>query len=1383
VPDAIIVCAIWFNITSLAVITHPSTLQAQMQTSRIQEAKSDSCAKPGDDVALELSPRQGELCWDYGTPYKDTSCVQPGPSNFRLSLEANCHDFGKIPLDRPPRYWTLGISNRGANAIKITELLVEGTITISDEIVSLEPCQKVDLKTCMYLTEPGRFKQTIIIKCEEPCEPVSFTLYATGVVPVLQADKSIIDFETVLTDSFVIKELIIRNVGEDILTIEKTYIRNTAPNCAFTIVERLPDKISPMEQDTISIRFSPRDTNACKDTLILESDSYVNKINHIELTGQGFLGPVLRPSFLAHSFGNICPGQSDSVRLGIRNGGNEPLVVDSLSSNNPKLFPVPPFADTLMKGESREVWLEYRPRKWLSSGSDSAQITIHAQADTADSVVALSGTTPQFPGILVPNDTLRFAATPIFCRVDSNFFTLINNGACSLFVDTISVVHQTNVFTPRLTQTSLAPNERKTIWLDFKPNQADTFNDTLKLTYRFGDADSVALFGIGLSGANAMFDQTSHDFGALCLQESASWSFTLKNTGYCALDITEIIQAWPEVFKIYPQQKTIHPQEEQTFVVKFDPPAHGDFEDTLRFETAAGILTPAITLRGQGLTFELEASPEVLAFGEVQLESVRILSFPLINRASHSVEIDTVEFNATKCGFSLLSPQTPFSLSSGEDTTVSIKFKPDTLGDCKDTLKIIHDATCARDRVILCGVGIAPKLCAPDSHDFGAVQISGTTMWPFQLEDCGNDTLKIAQIIPPTQSNIFKLELLGGDLLPGERRNGKVTFCPQDRETYSDSIVIFSSAWRNSRHVIRLSGEGKDFIGPSITHQSICIWTQGVDLPLTAAFTDNLGHVSNRKLCYRMGGASNFTCSDLSDNDTSSSTTISGALLGERGLEYYFEGTDADGHTTRAPSQTEVYAVSVRLPEGLCRPVPFHVGDTEQDYRMISIPLVLKYSSVDSLLQKGGFTEANHTAWRLFDYTNGNLVEFTTATKNSFRRFRPGRAFWFITNGFGDGFSSGNSFWQILKQQGKAFCSDSVRTVATSSIGCPQNQHNFIALEPSWNMIANPFTNPIPKKWLQQFDGADSTIHMRLLAYDGCWKLAPDSLQAWEGYAIKIGEPIQVIFAEQTQAAPTDPLPCSGNAPECWTLQIIARSGEHEDAVSYAGVRADANAEWDRYDLFDPPTIGACVNVAFPHFNWAQYPDRYAGDFRSPFANGEVWEFEVKSNLKESKITLITKNSVNFPSHLSVYIYDKNRQALQNLREKADYTFNNLGELLPGRFELLIGTLDFVQSRTTAIANNLPDEIQLYQNFPNPFNQETIFSFYLPQAAPVTLKVFDVLGREVRVLSDNETWEKGRNFLGWDSRNQTGSSIGSGVYFLSFTAGTFKQQLRVTLAK
>ncbi|MCL5027677.1 MAG: T9SS type A sorting domain-containing protein [Bacteroidetes bacterium] len=73
----------------------------------------------------------------------------------------------------------------------------------------------------------------------------------------------------------------------------------------------------------------------------------------------------------------------------------------------------------------------------------------------------------------------------------------------------------------------------------------------------------------------------------------------------------------------------------------------------------------------------------------------------------------------------------------------------------------------------------------------------------------------------------------------------------------------------------------------------------------------------------------------------------------------------------------------------------------------------------------------------------------------------------------------------------------------------------------------------------------------------------------------------------------------------------------------------------------------------------------------------------------------------------------------------------------------------------------IPSQITLYQNYPNPFNPTTVISYQLPEAGYVTLKVFDLLGREVVTLIDE--YKQAGSYASQLSTNDL--QLSSGVYF------------------
>jgi hypothetical protein len=89
----------------------------------------------------------------------------------------------------------------------------------------------------------------------------------------------------------------------------------------------------------------------------------------------------------------------------------------------------------------------------------------------------------------------------------------------------------------------------------------------------------------------------------------------------------------------------------------------------------------------------------------------------------------------------------------------------------------------------------------------------------------------------------------------------------------------------------------------------------------------------------------------------------------------------------------------------------------------------------------------------------------------------------------------------------------------------------------------------------------------------------------------------------------------------------------------------------------------------------------------------------------------------------------------------------------------------------------IPNYYSLDQNYPNPFNPSTSIKYSVPETRLVTLKVFDVLGREVATLV-NETKNPGFHTVNFDASN-----LASGIYFYRIDAGSFSSIKRMVLVK
>ena len=125
------------------------------------------------------------------------------------------------------------------------------------------------------------------------------------------------------------------------------------------------------------------------------------------------------------------------------------------------------------------------------------------------------------------------------------------------------------------------------------------------------------------------------------------------------------------------------------------------------------------------------------------------------------------------------------------------------------------------------------------------------------------------------------------------------------------------------------------------------------------------------------------------------------------------------------------------------------------------------------------------------------------------------------------------------------------------------------------------------------------------------------------------------------------------------------------------------------------------------------------------------------------------------------------------------------------RFDLAPGELKLYTSEYTDPAESeifyrvgesgfvqIPDEFLIKPNYPNPFNPGTNVTYTVPEQAPVRLDVFDILGRRVTTLVNDESHSRGSFTIRFD-----GSQLSSGVYIVRLVSGSTSRVEKMTLIK
>lgn len=94
----------------------------------------------------------------------------------------------------------------------------------------------------------------------------------------------------------------------------------------------------------------------------------------------------------------------------------------------------------------------------------------------------------------------------------------------------------------------------------------------------------------------------------------------------------------------------------------------------------------------------------------------------------------------------------------------------------------------------------------------------------------------------------------------------------------------------------------------------------------------------------------------------------------------------------------------------------------------------------------------------------------------------------------------------------------------------------------------------------------------------------------------------------------------------------------------------------------------------------------------------------------------------------------------------------------------------------------IPDNPNLYDNYPNPFNPETTIKYQLSKSSQVSLTVYNLLGKEVATLI-NQQQSAGVKTVAWNGKDNFGIDVSSGVYFYRIVAGDFVASKKMMLLK
>ncbi|HXX65366.1 MAG TPA: FlgD immunoglobulin-like domain containing protein, partial [Bacteroidota bacterium] len=472
-------------------------------------------------------------------------------------------------------------------------------------------------------------------------------------------------------------------------------------------------------------------------------------------------------------------------------------------------------------------------------------------------------------------------------------------------------------------------------------------------------------------------------------------------------------------------------------------------------------------------------------------------------------------------------------------------------------------------------------------------------------------------------------------------------------------------------------------------------------------------------------------------NDTTYYWRVSGANIGGSGP---YSGAFSFSTGALYPSK---FAVT----DSVYFPARANPGDyPSTDYQIFGLPGA-SYKPLSSYMS--GTVKQDWIAY----WDNGAASNFWVAysASNPIFTFAPGRAFWIL-------------------QKGSLMLRDSVASAPLDTSGSAR-----IGLQAGWNLISNPFPVPINWSYVQSLSGepADS---LQLWMYDGGFSLATTFLP-YTGYYVYNGP-----YTPQGTATATvlDSLsiPFSGLgtlsksvakvAAGDWRVAVSLKSDVGMDRSTAFGASSGAAKGLNRFNYRKPRPMAGIPEVYFNRSEWDPVYNVFATDIRPTVGTLEKWSMEISSSLHKP-MQLQFDGVVNVPPDLEVYLIDETDARSADLRKSGTYPFRPAMDI--SRFTIVVGSAEAVKREIESI---LPRDFSLGVNYPNPFNPTTTIPVALPVHAQIQLKIYNILGQEVRTVFDGAL-DGGRYWFTWDGRNESGAPVATGVYISRLTTSTGKQ--------
>ena len=302
-----------------------------------------------------------------------------------------------------------------------------------------------------------------------------------------------------------------------------------------------------------------------------------------------------------------------------------------------------------------------------------------------------------------------------------------------------------------------------------------------------------------------------------------------------------------------------------------------------------------------------------------------------------------------------------------------------------------------------------------------------------------------------------------------------------------------------------------------------------------------------------------------------------------------------------------------------------------------------------------------------------------------------------------------------------------------------------------WNMIGS-ITDSIATSSVTKIPS--SMVTSAYYSYNNGY-VASSQIYGGKGYWVKADVPGQLVLSSGLLFKSVDP-----DESKLQAMNSITITDRNQNSQTlYFGPEGKDAVRADKYIMPPMPPLGG---------------------FDARFASQKMAEL-YPAEMKSEQHYPIKLSALAYPVTVSWTISDKDPNKSFGLTIVGSDK-NAKSKQLAGSGTMVVkGALNDMLTLTIG-KGEIPREFALGQNYPNPFNPTTKFVIAVPQTSKIELVVYDILGRKVKTLI-NEERNAGYHTIEWDGLNETNNQVATGVYFVRMSSDKFTAVRKIMMMK